>query len=150
MIARTAISIACMIATALMVSTQSIAQTDRKARTGKVAQAGKATTVKVTPLGARAGEFCATDRAMLFEDPAGVRILYDAGRSVAGANDPRLGDVHVVLLSHAHGDHIGDEKAAGQDAGTCAKPDVVPASPNSNTAEIAAAKNSALVTGMDM
>jgi hypothetical protein len=26
----------------------------------------------------------------------------DAGHSVTGANDPRLGDVHVVLLSHAH------------------------------------------------
>ena len=63
----------------------------------------QAQTVKITPPGSQAGEYCATDRAMLFEDPTGVRILYDAGASVAGAGDPRLGDVHVVLLSHAHG-----------------------------------------------
>src|SRR6185436_746406 len=69
-------------------------------------------TVKITPLGSHAGEYCATDRAMLFEDPTGVRIVYDVGASVAGAGDPRLGDVHVMLLSHAHGDHIGANKAA--------------------------------------
>jgi len=49
-------------------------------------------TVKITPLGAHAGEYCATDRAMLFEDPTGVRLVYDAGASVAGATDPRLGE----------------------------------------------------------
>ena len=61
--------------------------------------------VKVTPLGSHAGELCDRDRATLFEDPSGVRILCDAGHSVTGAGDPRLGDVHVVLLTHAHGDH---------------------------------------------
>lgn len=106
--------------------------------------------VKITPLGSHAGELCTNDRALLFEDPTGVRILYDAGRSVAGAADPRLGDVHVVLLSHAHGDHIGDTKAAGPNAGTCDKPDTVSAAPNSNTAEIAAAKNAAVVVSNDM
>ena len=55
-------------------------------------------TVKITPLGAHAGEYCATDRAMLFEDPTGVRLVYDVGASVAGATDPRLGDVHVMRL----------------------------------------------------
>ena len=78
-----------------------------------------AQTVKITPLGSHAGELCANDRALLFEDPTGVRILYHAGRTVAGAADPRLGTVHVVLLSHAHGDHIGDTKPPGPDAGTC-------------------------------
>ncbi len=108
-----------------------------------------AQTVKITPLGSHAGELCANDRALLFEDPTGVRILYDAGRTVAG-NDPRLGEVHVVLLSHAHGDHIGDTKPPGPNAGTCDQPDTVSAAPHSNTAEIAAAKNSALVVSNDM
>ena len=106
--------------------------------------------VKITPLGAQAGEYCATDRAMLFEDPTGVRLVYDVGASVAGAGDPRLGDVHVMLLSHAHADHIGAAKAAGMNAGTCAKPETVSALPATNTAEIIAAKNAAIMTGNDM
>ncbi|MCI3953177.1 MAG: putative metal-dependent hydrolase [Burkholderiales bacterium] len=106
--------------------------------------------VKVTPLGSHAGELCAMDRATIFEDPSGVRILYDAGRSVTGAEDPRLGNVHVVLLTHAHGDHIGDGKLASQGAGTCEKPQTVTAVPNSTTAEIAAAKNAVLMMVADM
>jgi L-ascorbate metabolism protein UlaG (beta-lactamase superfamily) len=106
--------------------------------------------VKVTPLGSHAGELCDRDRATLFEDPSGVRILYDAGHSVTGADDPRLGDVHVVLLTHAHGDHMGDRKLKAQDGGTCAAPETVSAAPNSTTAEIAAAKNSALVMMVPM
>jgi len=51
----------------------------------------------------------------------------------------------VVLLSHAHGDHIGDQKMKALEAGTCANPEVVSAAPNSTTADIAAAKNAALV-----
>ncbi len=111
---------------------------------------GLAQSVKITPLGSHAGELCQNDRALLFEDPTGVRILYDVGTAVAGGTDPRLGDVHVVLLSHAHGDHIGDQKAAGMDAGSCARPQTVSAAPNSNTVEIAAAKNSALVVSNTM
>lgn len=107
-------------------------------------------TVKITPLGSHAGEFCQNDRALLFEDPTGVRVLYDPGQTVAGAADPRLGDVHVILLSHAHGDHIGATKAAGVNAGTCNKPQTVSAAPNSNTAEIAAVKNSAIMTSRPM
>ncbi len=101
--------------------------------------------VKVTPLGSHSGELCDRDRATIFEDPTGVRILYDAGHSVTGADDPRLGDVHVVLLSHAHGDHMGDRKMKAQDAGTCAAPETVSAAPHSTTAEIVAAKNAAIV-----
>lgn len=107
-------------------------------------------TVKITPLGSHAGELCTNDRALLLEDPAGVRILYDAGRTVADASDPRLGTVHVVLLSHAHGDHIGDTKAPGPDAGACDSPATVSAAPHSNTAEIAAGKNAAVVASNDM
>src|SRR3954462_7605619 len=55
--------------------------------------------VKITPLGTHDGEFCDRDRATIFEDPTGVRLLYDAGQSVTGGGDPRLGTVHVVLLT---------------------------------------------------
>jgi L-ascorbate metabolism protein UlaG (beta-lactamase superfamily) len=109
-----------------------------------------AQTVKITPLGSHAGELCQNDRALIFEDPSGVRVLYDAGATIAGGTDPRLVEVHVILLSHAHGDHIGDMKAATADAGSCARPETVSAAPNSNTAEIAAAKNSAVVVSNDM
>lgn len=101
--------------------------------------------VKVTPLGTHAGELCDRDRATIFEDPTGVRLLYDAGASVTGGDDPRLGAIHVVLLSHAHGDHMGDQKLKGPDAGTCDRPELVSAAPHSTTGEIAAAKSSAVV-----
>jgi L-ascorbate metabolism protein UlaG (beta-lactamase superfamily) len=106
--------------------------------------------VKITPLGSHTGELCDRDRATIFEDPSGVRILYHAGQSVTGAADPRLGTVHVVLLTHAHGDHIGDRKMSAQNAGTCAAPDTVSAAPNSTTAEIAAAKNAAIMMVVDL
>ena len=101
--------------------------------------------VKITPLGSHAGELCMRDRATIFEDPTGVRILYDAGQSVTGADDARIGKVDVVILSHAHGDHIGDQKLKALEAGTCASPQIVSAAPNSTTAEIAAAKNAAVI-----
>jgi len=101
--------------------------------------------VKITPLGSHAGELCDRDRATLFEDPTGVRILYDAGHTVTGGDDARLGDVHVVLLSHAHGDHMGERKMKALEAGTCDRPETVSAAPNSTTGEIAAAKNAAIM-----
>jgi len=45
---------------------------------------------------------------------------------------------------------MGDRKLKAQDAGTCAAPETVSAAPNSTTAEIAAAKNSALVMMVPM
>jgi L-ascorbate metabolism protein UlaG (beta-lactamase superfamily) len=101
--------------------------------------------VKITPIGSHPGEMCANDRAMIFEDPTGVRVLYDTGPTVTGGNDPRLGTVHVVLLTHMHGDHVGDLKLKAPGEGTCANSARVPA-PNSTTAEVVAAKNAVLVT----
>src|SRR5438876_6262113 len=72
-----------------------------------IASVAQAQNVKITPIGQRTGEFCTLDRALLFEDPTGVRILYDPGNTITGAADPRLGDVHAVLVTHAHGDHLG-------------------------------------------
>jgi L-ascorbate metabolism protein UlaG (beta-lactamase superfamily) len=106
--------------------------------------------VKVTPIGSHPGELCASDRATIFEDPTGVRLLYDVGQTVTGADDSRLGDIHAVLLTHAHGDHIGDRKLKALGAGSCAAPETVPGSSHSNTAEIAAAKNAAIIMQTDM
>ena len=105
--------------------------------------------VKITPLGSKTGEFCFWDRAMVFEDPTGIRILYDPGFTVAGSTDPRLGSIDVAVLSHVHSDHIGDAKlnqdpdtaAARCDQGTPFSPVV----PNSNLAEIVGAKNAAFI-----
>lgn len=59
--------------------------------------------------------------------------------NLTGPDDPRLGDIHAVLLSHVHGDHIGDQKLKAVGAGTCANSGRVPAGPHSMTAEVAAA-----------
>lgn len=115
---------------------------------GAVAEAAN---VKVTPLGLVKGEFCKFDRAMIFEDPNGTRILYDAGRTVAGSGDPRLGKIDVILVSHMHGDHVGDKHQEKPNAGTCGKPTLsVKAVPNTNTVNIALAKKSTIVTGSEM
>src|SRR4051812_2695966 len=101
--------------------------------------------VKITPIGSHPGELCANDRAIIFEDPTGVRFLYDAGPTVTGGNDPRLGTIHLVLLTHMHGDHVGDLKLKAPGEGTCANSARVPA-PNSTTGEVVAAKSAVLVT----
>jgi len=117
---------------------------------GSVAQAAGGN-VKVTPLGTMDGEFCSLDRAMIFEDPNGTRVLYDAGRSVAGADDPRLGKIDIILVSHMHGDHLGNAHIKAPNSGSCGKPDVSESAlPNSNTVNIALAKKAKIVTGSEM
>jgi L-ascorbate metabolism protein UlaG (beta-lactamase superfamily) len=110
-----------------------------------------AQTVKVTPLGGIDGEFCPQDRALVFEDPNGTRILYDPGRTVAGASDPRLGKIDIVLVSHMHGDHVGNAHNKAPNSGSCEQPDTsVSAMPNSSAVNIALAKKSKIVTGSEM
>jgi L-ascorbate metabolism protein UlaG (beta-lactamase superfamily) len=110
-----------------------------------------AQTVKVTPLGGIDGEFCPQDRALVFEDPNGTRILYDPGRTVAGAGDPRLGKIDIILVSHMHGDHLGNAHNKAPNSGACDKPDMsVSAMPNSSAVNIALAKKSKIVTGSEM
>jgi len=107
--------------------------------------------VKVTPLGTHDGEFCPQDRALIFEDPNGTRILYDPGRSVAGATDPRLGKIDIVLVTHMHGDHAGNVHIKEVNAGECGKPETpVSAMPNSSAVNIAIAKKAKIVTGSEM
>jgi L-ascorbate metabolism protein UlaG (beta-lactamase superfamily) len=110
-----------------------------------------AQSVKVTPLGGIDGEFCPQDRALVFEDPNGTRILYDPGRTVAGAEDPRLGRIDIILVSHMHGDHVGNAHTRAPNAGSCDKPDTsVSAMPNSSAVNIAIAKKAKIVTGSEM
>lgn len=110
-----------------------------------------AANVKITPLGGQDGEFCRLDRALVFEDPNGTRLLYDPGRSVAGPTDPRLGKIDVILVSHMHGDHAGNKHTKAVNAGTCAKPDTsVKATPNTSTVNIALAKKAKILTGSEM
>ena len=107
--------------------------------------------VKITSLGSHDGELCPLDRAIVFEDPDGTRILYDAGRTVRGPNDPRLGKIDAILLSHVHGDHIGDIIQPSANAGTCPKPDFsVNVTPNSNMVNISLGKQAPMIVGGEM
>jgi len=114
-------------------------------------QAAIAADVKITPLGSQEGEFCQLDRALLLEDPDGTRLLYDPGRTVAGAEDPRLGKIDAILVSHMHGDHVGDRHIAAVGDGDC-KSTAFPVEvlPNTNTVNIALAKDAKIVTGSEM
>ena len=110
-----------------------------------------AANVKVTPLGSHDGEFCSRDRALVFEDPNGTRILYDAGLTVAGADDARLGKIDVVLVSHMHGDHVGSWHIKAVNQGSCGKIKATQnALPNTNSVNIALAKKATIVTGSEM
>ena len=115
------------------------------------AQPAVAANVKITPLGSHEGEFCKFDRAIILEDPDGTRLLYDAGRTVAGPEDPRLGKIDVILVSHMHGDHVGDRHLTKVNGGECGKPDVsVKAAPNTNSVNIALATKAKIITGSEM
>ena len=108
-------------------------------------------TVKITPLGSHDGEFCAADRALIFEDPDGTRILYDAGRTVRGGTDTRLGKIDGVLLSHVHGDHLGDIHQATANAGSCSAPDFsIKSIPSSVMEEVILSKKAKLFVGGEM
>jgi len=110
-----------------------------------------ASDVKVTPLGSHDGEFCSRDRALIFEDSNGTRILYDAGQTVAGPKDPRLGKIDIVLVSHMHGDHVGNQHIKDPNAGSCAKPNTsIDVLPNTNSVNIALKKKSLIITGSEM
>lgn len=115
---------------------------------------GANSVVQITPLGSKTGEFCQSDRAFILQDPTGVRILYDPGTTVAGGSDSRLGDVHVVLLSHVHSDHLGNAKLAVDPSSSEARCDGSfarqPTIPDSNLVEIAARKNSAVLVSPDV
>ncbi len=106
--------------------------------------------VTITPLGAAAGEFCVGDRALLFEDPTGVRVLIAPGRTVNGSGDPRIapiGSVHVLLIDHPHVDHIGDVFHTNC-AGTATAAFAFPS--EGNAPEIAAAHKSAVLVGGEL
>jgi L-ascorbate metabolism protein UlaG (beta-lactamase superfamily) len=119
--------------------------------TGLTVQTAWSANVRITPLGSHEGEFCRNDRALLFEDPDGTRILYDAGRTVRGPDDERLGEVDAVLLSHVHGDHLGDAILSGPNAGACADPGpTVSVTPNSNSVNIVIGKNARFLVGGEM
>jgi L-ascorbate metabolism protein UlaG (beta-lactamase superfamily) len=114
-------------------------------------QAAIAADVKITPLGSQEGEFCQLDRALILEDPDGTRLLYDPGRTVAGAEDPRLGKIDAILISHMHADHVGDKHIATVGDGDC-KSTAFPVEslPNTNAVNIALAKDAKIVSGSEM
>lgn len=116
-----------------------------------VGTSAHAADVKITPLGSHDGEFCKFDRALILEDPDGTRLLYDAGRTVAGAADPRLGKIDAILVSHMHGDHVGDRHTSAPNTGTCDKPDIsITAVPRTNSVNIALAQEAKIITGSEM
>jgi L-ascorbate metabolism protein UlaG (beta-lactamase superfamily) len=125
-----------------------------------VASLSRAQNVKITPIGAVTGEFCSGDRALLFEDPTGVRVLIAPGRTVGlvsggsavGSADPRiapLGSVHVVLIDHPHVDHLGDVRHTNC-AGTTNVPFAAPGNTEGNASEIAALHKSAVLVGGEL
>ena len=57
----------------------------------------------------------------------------------------------MVLVSHVHGDHLGDRRIESVNASSCAEPEAPIATvPNSNSAEIAVGKTAQIVVGSEM
>ncbi len=57
----------------------------------------------------------------------------------------------MVLLSHVHGDHLGDRRISTVNAGECGKPEAnEDVTPSSNTVDIAVAKKAKIVVGSEM
>src|SRR5690349_19991987 len=111
-----------------------------------VAGAAAAQNVKVTPVGTHDGEFCAQDRALIFEDPNGTRILYDPGRSGMGGEDLRLCKIDIILVCHMHGDHAGNAHIAKLNDGECGTLQTpVQSTPTSNAVTFALAKKSKML-----
>jgi len=109
--------------------------------------------VKVTPpTGAQGGR--ATEIPRRSSRARSVRIRYGARQSATGAGNPKLRDLRVIVLGHAHGDRmgnrVGNRETVAEDAGMCAAPEPDTAAPDSTAAEIAAAKDSAVVTMIPM
>jgi L-ascorbate metabolism protein UlaG (beta-lactamase superfamily) len=70
---------------------------------------------------------------------------------VAGAADPRLGKIDVVLVTHMHGDHVGNAHNKAPNSGSCEAPDMsVSALPATSAVSIAVAKKAKIVTGSEM
>lgn len=107
--------------------------------------------VKITALGSHAGEFCARDRAMIFEDPDGTRIMVDPGMAVTGGDDPRIGRLDGVLLTSVHVDHLGGFALAAPNGGACGKPAIkVKKMPSSTFTEILVKKGASSLAGGEM
>lgn len=118
---------------------------------GVTTPVAEAANVKVTPLGSHDGEFCIFDRAIVFEDPDGTRILYDPGVTTRGPDDPRLGKIDAVLLTHVHWDHLGNNHQPEANAGECNRPALsVKATPNGNAVNIVVAKKARFLVGGEM
>jgi ribonuclease BN (tRNA processing enzyme) len=69
----------------------------------------------------------------------------------ARTEDPRIGNIKLVLLSHVHGDHLGDVIQPFPNTGKRGKPNFsVKVAPKSNTVNMVVAKKVQLVVGSEM
>lgn len=139
--------------TAALAAPAATAQNTKPESRAAAATDGGNNTVKITPIGQRTGEYCARDRALLFEDPNGIRILYDPGVTVTGGGDSRLGEVDAILVSHSHFDHLGYRRLTqnpDDPQSPCDDTLQTTRTGNTTTAEIAAFKNSAMLVNGSM